>query len=179
LASSSLALLAGSIALLSAGLTAAATFLDSATRETSNNNLAAGWQVLANDARMMLVVDVDNDDWLMHEARACLADLTNRERKLLEGKAPDAEAEAEARAEIEKIRAQAEAARAEAMADQARIAEQAANLNAEDAIKGRALASAMLSDADAIQRADRSEHLESGPTDTTQPSPIPPEVGVA
>jgi hypothetical protein len=181
LASSSLAVLAGSIALASAGLTAAAAFLDSATRETSNNNLAAGWQVLTNDARMMLVVDVDNDDWLMHEARTCVADLANRERKLLEGKAPDAEAEAEARAEIEKIRTQAEASRAEAMADQARAAEQAANLNAQDAIKGRALAAAILADADAdaIQQTERTEKLDGRLSETSPNSQIPPEVGIS
>lgn len=149
LASSSLSVLAGSIALIAAGLTTAATFLDSATRETSYNNLAAGWQVLTNDARMRLVVDVDNDDWLVRDARGCLEDLTNRERKLLEGKAPDAEAEAERRAEIEKIRAQVEAARAEALADQARAAEQAAKANVEDAIKGRALAAMLQADAEA------------------------------
>jgi hypothetical protein len=116
LASPGLAVFAGSIALVSAGLTAAATFLDSATRQTSANNLAAGWQVLANDAHMKLIVDVDDDDWLVVHARDFLENLANRERKLLEGKAPDAEAEAEARAEIEKIRAQTVAARAEAMA---------------------------------------------------------------
>jgi len=96
---------------------------------------------------MRLVVDVDSDDWLLHEARECLENLANRERKLLGGKAPDAEAEAEARAEIEKIRAQAVAARAEAMADQIRAAqmfaaEQAAKLNAET-VKGRTLATVM------------------------------------
>jgi hypothetical protein len=159
LASASLALIAGSIALVSAGLTAAATFLDSATRQTSYNNLAAGWQVLANDARMRLVVDVDSDDWLLHEARGCLENLANRERKLLEGKAPDAEAEAEARAEIEKIRAQAVAARAEAMADQIRAAqmfaaEQGAKLGAET-VKGRTLATVMKAQADVpIQSAE-------------------------
>jgi hypothetical protein len=170
LASSSLALLAGGTALVSAGLTAAATFLDSATRQTSYNNLAAGWQVLANDARMRLVVDVGNDDWLVHEARGCLTDLANRERKLLEGKAPDAEAEAEGRAEIEKIRAQAEAARAEAMADQARAAEQVAKLNAEDAIKGRALAAVLAADSDAaIQRAEQTAAPGKGPSDADAP----------
>ena len=154
LATPRLAVLAGIIALIAAGLTAAATFLDSATRETSYNNLAAGWQVLTNDAHMGFIVDVDNDDWLVREARGCLTDLANRERKLLEGKAPDAEAEAEARAEIEKIRAQAEAARAEAMADQARAAEQVAKLNAEDAIRGRTLAAVLKAEADAIQGAE-------------------------
>jgi hypothetical protein len=170
LASSSLAVLAGSIALISAGLTAAAMFLDSATRETSYNNLAAGWQVLANDARMRLIVDVDNDDWLVREARGCLEDLANRERKLLEGKAPDAEAEAEARAEIEKIRAQAEAARAQALADQARVAEQVAKLNAEDAIKGRTLAAIIQAEADtAIQEAEETTAHAKRPSEADPP----------
>lgn len=86
---------AGIIALVSAGLTAAATFLDSATRQTSYENLAAGWQVLAVDAGLNLDVDAENDEWLQKEARVKLQDLAYRERKLLQGKAPDAEAEAE------------------------------------------------------------------------------------
>jgi hypothetical protein len=143
LASSALSVFAGAVALTSAALTAAATFLDSATRQTSNENLAAGWQVLSNDARMRLVVDLDNDDWLVRESRGLLQDMADRERKLLQGKAPDAEAEAERRAEIEKIRAQAEAARAEAAAERARAAEQAAQANAEAAEKGRELAAVM------------------------------------
>ena len=169
LASPGLALFAGSVALASAGLTAAASFLDSATRQTSYNNLAAGWQVLANDARMKLIVDVDNDDWLLREARECLENLANRERKLLEGKAPDAEAEAEARAEIEKIRAQAVAARAEALADQVRAAEQAAKLNAE-AVKDRTLAAAAKAQADVpIQRAEETPAQVTGPNDADPP----------
>jgi hypothetical protein len=168
LASSGLAVLAGSIALVSAGLTAAATFLDSATRQTSNNNLAAGWQVLANDARMKLVVDVDNDDWLIREAHECLEDLANRERKLLEGKAPDAEAEAEARAEIEKIRAQAVAARAEALADQ-RVAEQALELNAQ-AERGQALAAAIMAQPHApIKRGGEAAAQATGPSEADPP----------
>jgi hypothetical protein len=125
LASPNLSVFAGIIAVLSAVLTAVATFLDSATRQTSANNVAAGWQVLSNDAQMRLVLDVQNDYWLVRESRGVLEDMANRERKLLEGKAPDAEAEAERRADYEKMRAQAETARAEALADQARAAEQA------------------------------------------------------
>ena len=140
LASPALSVFAGAVALTSAALTAAATFLDSATRQTSNDNLAAGWQVLSNDARMRLVVDLENDDWLVRESRGLLQDLADRERKLLQGKAPDAEAEAERRAEIEKIRAQVETARAEAEAERARAAEQEAKANAEAAEKGRELA---------------------------------------
>lgn len=169
LASHDLAVLAGSIALVSAGLTAAATFLDSATRQTSLNNLAAGWQVLANDAHMKLVVDVDNDDWLIRAAHECLENLANRERKLLEGKAPDAEAEAEARAEIEKIRAQAVAARAEALADR-RVAEQALELNAQ-AERGRALAAVI-----SAQPHVSSERVREAAAQATGPSEAdPPE----
>jgi hypothetical protein len=147
LASSAYGLVAGIFALTSAGLTAAATFLDSATRQTSANNLAAGWQVLGNEARMRLLVDTPDDDWLVRQSRGVLEDMANRERKLLEGKAPDAEAEAErraererGRAENERIRAQAEAARGEALADQARAAEQALRQNPGAAPQGRALA---------------------------------------
>jgi hypothetical protein len=138
---------AGIIALVSAGLTAAATFLDSATRQTSYDNLAAGWQVLANDAHLKLVVDVENDEWLTRESRVLLQDLADRERKLLQGKAPDAEAEAERRAQYEAIRAQAEAVRAEAEAERARAAEQAALANAvaaaEANAKGQAIKAAI------------------------------------
>jgi ElaB/YqjD/DUF883 family membrane-anchored ribosome-binding protein len=134
---------AGIIALVSAGLTAAATFLDSATRQTSYENLAAGWQVLANDAHLKLVVDLENDEWLTRESRVQLQDLADRERKLLQGKAPDAEAEAERRAQNEAIRAQAEAVRAEAEAERARAAEKTAEAYVKDAMAGRALATAI------------------------------------
>lgn len=134
LASTSGRVAAGIIALVSAGLTAAATFLDSSTRQTSRENLAAGWQVLANDAELKLVVDLENDEWLRRDSRPELQDLADRERKLLQGKAPDAEAEAERRAQFEAIRAQAEAVRAEAEAERARVAEQTAKA-AEQAAK--------------------------------------------
>jgi hypothetical protein len=98
---------AGIIALASAGLTAASAFLDSGTRQTSCDNLAAGWQVLANDAEVKFVVDLMSDDWLTSESRAQLQELLDRERKLLQRKAPDAEAEAERHAQDLSIRAQA------------------------------------------------------------------------
>jgi hypothetical protein len=152
---------AGIIALVAAALTTAATFLDSSTRQTSYENLAAGWQVVANDAELKLVVDIENDDWLVQDSRTQLQDLANRQRKLLLGKAPDAEAEAERRAENEAIRAQGEAkrarsaeqaarenaARAETEAERARSAEQEAKLNLEQAIKGRVLAATIQADA--------------------------------
>jgi hypothetical protein len=134
---------AGIIALVSAGLSAAATFLDSATRQTSLENLAAGWQVLANDAHLKFVVDLENDEWIVRESRIQLQNLADRERKLLQGKAPDAEAEADRRAQYEAIRAQAEAVRAEAEAERARAAEEAAKVYAEQAMAGRALAAAL------------------------------------
>lgn len=107
---------AGIIALVSAGLTAAATFLDSVTRQTSNENLAAGWQMLANDAELKLVVDLESDEWLTHDSRLELQDQADRERKLLQGKAPDAEAEAERRAQYEAFRAEAQVMRGQALA---------------------------------------------------------------
>ena len=110
---------AGIIALISSGLTAAATFLDSETRRQSHENLAAAWQVLGNDADVRLAVDLGDDAWLQRYAREELQHLLDRERKLLQGKAPDAEAEAERRAQAEAIRAQAEATRAEAEAERA------------------------------------------------------------
>lgn len=106
LASTSGRVAAGIIALISAGLTAAATFLDSVTRQTSYDNLAAGWQVLANDAGLKLAVDLESDEWLTRDSRVQLQDMADRERKLLQGKAPDAEAEAERRAQHEAFRAQ-------------------------------------------------------------------------
>jgi hypothetical protein len=169
---SDLLLLAGITALLAAVLTTAATFLDSATRQKSYDNLAAGWMVLSNDARMRLTVDLDNDDWLVRESRGLLEDLAERERKLLEGKAPDAEAEAERRLQVEKMRAQTEAARAEKEAQRARAAEQAAQDNAaraekeaqraraaedeakanlQEALKGRALAAAIIAEGRRIE----------------------------
>jgi hypothetical protein len=169
---SDLLLLAGITALLAAVLTTAATFLDSATRQKSYDNLAAGWMVLSNDARMRLTVDLDNDDWLVRESRGLLEDLAERERKLLEGKAPDAEAEAERRLQVEKMRAQNEAARAEKEAQRARAAEQAAQDNAaraekeaqraraaedeakanlQEALKGRALAAAIIAEGRRIE----------------------------
>lgn len=162
---SDLTLFAGITALVAGALATAATFLDSATRQTSCNNLAAGWQVLSTDAHMRLVVDVDNDNWLVRDARGCLEDLASRERKLLEGKAPDAEAEAERRAEIEKIRAQVQAARAEAMADQARAAEQLAKLNAEEALRGRTLAAVIKADTAAALRAADTAAQSKGPSE--------------
>jgi hypothetical protein len=137
---------AGIIALISAGLTAAATFLDSATRQTRCENLAAGWDVLASDVELKFLVDCENDEWLMRESRVQLEDLANRRRKLLQGKAPDAEAEAERRAEREAMRAHAEAQRAEAEAKRARAAEQEAKTNLEQALKGRALAAFITAD---------------------------------
>jgi hypothetical protein len=137
---------AGIIALISAGLTAAATFLDSATRQTTHENLAAGWDVLASDVELKLLVDLENDEWLMRESRIQLEDLANRKRKLVQGKAPDAEAEAERRAENEAMRAHAEAERAETEAQRARAAEQEAKINLEEALKGRALAAAIIAD---------------------------------
>lgn len=144
---------AGIIALISAGLTAAATFLDSTTRQTSSENLAAGWQVLANDAESNLVVDLENDEWVVQESRVQLQDLAVRERKLLQGKAPDAEAEAERRAQYEAIRAQAETVRAEAEADRARAAEQAAKASAEEATMLKTKAQAVATQAQAALQA--------------------------
>lgn len=111
---------AGIIALVSAGLTASATFLDSATRQTSYDNLAAGWQMLANDAELKLAVDLESDDWLTRDSRVQLQDMADRERKLLQGKAPDAEAEAERRAQYEAFRAQTEEIRGQALASAVR-----------------------------------------------------------
>ncbi len=126
---------AGIIALVSAGLTAAATFLDSATRQTSAENEAAGWEVLRFEARR-LVPELEDDEWLVRDSR-------------------DAEAEAERRAQYESIRAQAEAARAEAEAERARAAEEVAKANAETALKGRVLAQMLQAD-DAAPQADES-----------------------
>jgi hypothetical protein len=125
---------AGVIALIAAGLTASAAFLDSGTRRRAHENLAAGWQVLANDVHVRLVVDLRDDLWLERYGRMQLQDLLDRERKLVQGKAPDAEAEAERRAQAEAVRAQEEAARAVAEAERARAAEQLAQAQTRKAI---------------------------------------------
>lgn len=145
---------AGIVALISSALTATATFLDSQTRRRSHENLAAGWQVLANDAHVRRIVDLQDDGWLERNSRLELQDLLDRERKLLEGKAPDAEAEAERRAQTEAIRAQAEANRAEAEAERARAAEQRAQAETRDALAGRTLAAELRAQAASTAPAD-------------------------
>jgi hypothetical protein len=123
--------------------------------------LAAGWQVLSNDARLALVFDLGNDDWLVRESRDLLQDLANRERKLSEGKAPDAEAEAERRAQIETIRAQTEATRAQAEAERADAEAErarAAELTSQDyKTRGRVLAAAIEARASGVARAEANE----------------------
>jgi hypothetical protein len=151
LASAAGRVVAGIIALIASGLTAAATFLDSDTRRRSHENLAAGWRVLANEAHACLVVDLQDENWLQRSARREIQDLLDRERKLLQGRAPDAEAEAERRAQVEAVRAQAETARAEAEAERARAAEQRARAETAraefESARGRALAAAVTADA--------------------------------
>jgi hypothetical protein len=134
---------AGIIALTSSALAAAATFLDSQTRQRSHENLAAGWQVLANDAHVHLIVNLEDPEWLQRNSRLELQGLLDRERKLLEGKAPDAEAEAERRAQTEAMRAQSEANRAEAEAERARAAEERAQANERAALNGQLLAQSL------------------------------------
>jgi hypothetical protein len=134
LASTTNRVAAGVIALISAGLTAAATFLDSGTRRGAHENLAAAWQVLGNDAHIRSTIDINDDDWLRQFSRLHLQDLLDRERKLLQGKAPDAEAEAERRAQTEAVRAQEKAVRAEAEAERARAAEQRAQAESRKAL---------------------------------------------
>jgi hypothetical protein len=130
LASTADHVVAGVIALIAAGLTAAATFLDSGTRRSAHENLAAAWQALANDLHVSSTVDIHDDEWLQRYARLHLQDVLDRERKLLQGKAPDAEAEAERRAQAEALHAQEAAARARAEAERARAAEQEARAEA-------------------------------------------------
>lgn len=156
LASTSGRVAAGIIALVSAGLTTAATFLDSATRQKAHENLAAGWDVLASDVELKLLVDLENDEWIIRESRVQIEDLANRRRKLLQGKAPDAEAEAERRAENEAMRAHREAKRAEEEAERARAAEQEARTNLKDALSGRALAAMIQADSQPTENEDSS-----------------------
>jgi hypothetical protein len=154
---------AGIIALIASGLTAAATFLDSETRRRSHENLAAGWKVLANDAHVRLVVDLQDDDWLQRYSRLELTNLLDRERKLRQGKAPDAEAELESRAQAEAIRAQAETTRAEAEAERARAAEQRAEANLQAAERGRALAATVRAGTPTVDETSSVPEAKAGP----------------
>lgn len=82
LASEQLRVSAGVIALLSAGLTAAATFLNSDQRATAEDKLGAAWQELADDARME-VLKVDGADQEPALTRKILLVLQRRKSGLL------------------------------------------------------------------------------------------------
>lgn len=162
LASTTSHVAAGVIALTSAGLTGTATFLDSKSRRSTHENLAAAWKVLANDIQVRLIIDIRDDAWLQQSARLYLQELLDRERKLLQGKAPDSEAEAERRAQAEAVRAQDAAARAETEAERARIAERQAQIEARKLamVAARidpAMADQVLGDIETIDRSSSDE----------------------
>ena len=86
--------IAGAVSLVAALLVAASAFLDSATRSKTHQNLAAGWQILANDARLHVDLDLVDDSWLGYRARDVIQQLLDDEGRLLQGKLPDDEARA-------------------------------------------------------------------------------------
>lgn len=84
--------IAGAVSLAAALLVAASAFLDSASRSKAHENLAAGWQILANDARLHADLDLVDDSWLEYRAREVIQQLLDDEGRLLQGKLPDDEA---------------------------------------------------------------------------------------
>ncbi len=92
LASAAGRIVAGVVSLAAALLVAAAAFLDSASRSKTHENLAAGWQILANDAHLHVDLDLVDDSWLEYRAREAIQQLLDDEGRLLQGKLPDDEA---------------------------------------------------------------------------------------
>jgi len=104
LASTTGRVVAGVIALVASGLGAAAAFLDSETRRAQHANLAAAREVLGTGAEPHLALHLNTYGWVQGRGRTALQELQDRKRRLLEGKAPDAEAESVYRAKEAELR---------------------------------------------------------------------------
>ncbi|GAA0503427.1 hypothetical protein Ade02nite_35890 [Paractinoplanes deccanensis] len=91
LASTSGRIPAAIIALVAAGLGAAATFLDGARHREHHTAMSAAWQSLASDAHTHLLADVPSADWLRTDGRAALQALSRRRARLFGLTAPSAD----------------------------------------------------------------------------------------
>jgi hypothetical protein len=76
------------IALIAAGLGAAATFLESGKQREYHDAMSGAWQTLANDAHVHQLVDVPNHEWLSAEGRNVLQSLSRRRVGLIQLKVP-------------------------------------------------------------------------------------------
>lgn len=77
---------AGIIALISAAIGAAGTFLNSGDQRRYHQQMASQWYMIAGEAKLHKIVDLQQPDWISQKSREALKGLLARQAELIQGR---------------------------------------------------------------------------------------------